>query len=80
MNAELLAAVKALPHNERVELIEKVWSSLDDDLECRLSAAQESELNRRLRELEQNPEATVSWDDVQKDGKTAIERIQRSRK
>ncbi|HUS34408.1 MAG TPA: addiction module protein [Verrucomicrobiae bacterium] len=80
MNAELLAAVKALPHDEKVQLIEKVWSSLDDDFECRLSSAQQAELNTRLRDLETNPRGTVAWEDVRREGAEVIERIQRSRK
>jgi putative addiction module component (TIGR02574 family) len=80
MNAELLAAVKALPHDEKVQLIEEVWSSLDDDLGCHLTAAQTTELQRRIRELEANPQATVAWDDVQKHSEATIQRVRDARK
>ena len=80
MNAELLAAVKALPHDEKVELIEEVWSSLDEDFASNLSPAQEDELQRRLRELEANPRATVAWAEVRDEGRTIIDRIRHARK
>jgi putative addiction module component (TIGR02574 family) len=80
MNAELLAAVKALPHDEKVELIEEVWSSLDEDFASDLSSVQEAELQRRLRELEANPRATVPWTEVREEGKAIIDRIRQARK
>jgi putative addiction module component (TIGR02574 family) len=80
MNAELLAAVKALPRDEKVELIEEVWSSLDDDFPCRLTPAQEQELQKRLKDLAANPNATVPWEDVRAEGRKLVERIRASHK
>jgi hypothetical protein len=45
MNAELLAAVKALPRDQKVELLGEVWASLDDSFDPPISSAQATELD-----------------------------------
>jgi putative addiction module component (TIGR02574 family) len=64
MDAELIAAVKALPRDEKVRLIGEVWASLDDSFEPPLTSAQAAELDRRLSFLRSNPNATASWEEV----------------
>lgn len=45
---------------ERLALIERIWDSLDPD-DVGLTHAQREELERRLDDLESNPDETVSW-------------------
>jgi putative addiction module component (TIGR02574 family) len=46
---------------ERIELISQLWDSLGDD-DLPMTAAQESELDRRLTTLEQDRREGISWE------------------
>ena len=50
---------------ERIQLVEDIWDSIaaaPGPLE--LTKAQEEELDRRLKELDANPELAVPWEEV----------------
>jgi putative addiction module component (TIGR02574 family) len=50
---------------ERIQLVEDIWDSIaavPEPLE--LTKAQEEELDKRLKELDANPELAVPWEEV----------------
>ncbi len=50
---------------ERLALVEELWDSIaQSGADVPLSAAQQTELDRRLAEHEANPDDVVSWEDV----------------
>jgi len=66
-SANLLAAALQLSDQERAELVEGLMDSLDSpDSNVDRMTEQEfaAELERRARELRQNPEAGIPWDQV----------------
>ena len=49
----------------RIELIGKIWDSIDDDKKpVMLSPAQGAELDRRLEEHRRNPDDAIPWEEV----------------
>jgi putative addiction module component (TIGR02574 family) len=80
MNTELINAIKALPRDEKVQLIGEVWESLDDSFDPPLSTVQKDELIRRVKQYADNPADTVSWDEVKQRGRQMLAEIERSRK
>lgn len=67
MNAELLRAAKQLDIAERVELVEAIWDSISIDAdagELPVSQAHRQILDERLAEVERNPGAGSTWDEV----------------
>lgn len=64
MNERLLAAAVELPVEERIELVEAIWDSISETEEPALTEAQRRELDRRLDDLEQNPETSRPWEEV----------------
>jgi putative addiction module component (TIGR02574 family) len=67
LRSTLLEEAEKLPVEERLELVEALWNSIgaDADLE-RLPVPQwhREELARRLADLDANPEAESSWEEV----------------
>jgi putative addiction module component (TIGR02574 family) len=57
--------VAALTPEERLELIEKLWDSLEET-HVPLSSQQQSELTRRLDDMAKNPNDQVTWEEVQR--------------
>lgn len=55
-----------LTPEERLELIEQLWTGLTPE-QVGLTPAQRVELERRLDDLERNPEEGVSWTDARRD-------------
>ena len=50
---------------ERIQLAEDLWDSIPEDgVDVPLTEAQKAELDRRLEDLERNPEAGESWEMV----------------
>ena len=61
----ILSEALALPVPERIALVEAIWESIAcSDEPVHLSAAQESELDRRLAEAKGNPSAGIPWETV----------------
>jgi putative addiction module component (TIGR02574 family) len=51
--------------DERLTLVEEIWDSIAaDSAAVPLTDAQRSELDRRIKEHEANPDDVVSWDKV----------------
>ena len=66
MNGLTLEDLKKLSVTDRLDLLEKIWDSLQDVPEAvPLTDAQREELDRRVEDLERNPDAVESWEAVQ---------------
>ncbi len=60
--------LRELPVEDRLQLVGELWDSIADDAAAlKLSPAQIAELNRRMDELEADPKAGRSWDEVRAD-------------
>jgi putative addiction module component (TIGR02574 family) len=49
---------------ERIQLAEDLWDSIPESADIRLTEAQKAELDRRLADLEQHPDAGEPWEVV----------------
>ena len=56
---------KKLTPEERLQLIEELWDSLSDE-DVPLTDAQRVELDKRLDDLEKNPDKVVPWEEVKR--------------
>jgi putative addiction module component (TIGR02574 family) len=65
MKQELVAEILRLPVKERMRLVEVIWESISAVPEALpLTEWQKEELDRRLAELEADPEAGVTLEEV----------------
>jgi len=65
MRQELVAEILALPVEERVRLVEAIWDSISAVPEALpLTDWQKQELDRRLEDLEKNPDAGSTLEEV----------------
>ena len=65
MNSTLLTEAAKLSVPERIDLVEAIWDSVASEIEALpLSEEHRLELDRRLADLEANPEAGSPWADV----------------
>jgi putative addiction module component (TIGR02574 family) len=67
MKSEILDQAQALSVPERIELVEAIWDTIPSDASLEalaLSDEHRAELDRRLADLEDNPEAGSSWAEV----------------
>jgi putative addiction module component (TIGR02574 family) len=55
-----------LPVNERIELVEALWDSIDNDTIGKQFSKQEieEELDKRIDQITKNPNSLISWEDV----------------
>ena len=57
-----LSELLQLPVEERLKLVEALWDSIAEFPEAlELSAAQKQELDRRLEDYQNDPEAGIPW-------------------
>lgn len=60
--------IKRLSVAERIRLVQEIWDSIAADRNAQpLSPAERQELERRLREYEQDPSGTKTWSEVRED-------------
>lgn len=65
MKQELVAEILALPVEDRVRLVEAIWDSISSVPEALpLAEWQKEELDRRLDDLEKNPDAGSTLEEV----------------
>ena len=65
MKTITLDEVLQLPVPERIRIVEAIWDSIADNPEAlELSDEQKAELDRRLEDLEKNPNAGSPWSEV----------------
>lgn len=63
----VLREVEAWPPEQRLRLLEEVWSGLiNEGLEPELTEAHKQELDRRIAAIEANPDDVITWEDVQR--------------
>jgi putative addiction module component (TIGR02574 family) len=64
MLSNILAALRRLPSQDRIELAMALWESLTDEereAEFVLTPEQEAEIDRRLEEHLANPGSAIPW-------------------
>ena len=65
MNQILVADILELPVKERIQLVEVIWESIAAFPQAlEVSPELKTELQARLADFEQNPEAGYSWGEV----------------
>jgi len=72
---ELLQQALALPEKERAELAGSLISSLDAVVDPDVDAAWQQEVARRLHEVQSGEVKTVAWEEVQRMGRTAGDKL-----
>jgi putative addiction module component (TIGR02574 family) len=85
MRANPLFDFSRLTAAERIELAQDLWDSLapeEIDAELPLDDEQRAELDRRLEDLERNPDSAIPWEQVRAElddqlGRAAEERKRR---
>lgn len=66
MNAtEIIEQAKLLPPEQRLDVARQIEDTVDDT-SLPLTAAQRTELDRRLDDIEKNPEDGVSWEHLKR--------------
>jgi putative addiction module component (TIGR02574 family) len=58
--------IEGLTIEEKAELLDEVWESLEADREL-LAEAQRTELDRRMARHEQSPSDVIPWEQVRAD-------------
>lgn len=55
-----------LPVDEKLELVEALWDSIDNDTLGKKFSKQEieEELDKRIDQITKNPKSLISWEDV----------------
>ncbi|MFY9823360.1 MAG: addiction module protein [Thermoanaerobaculia bacterium] len=65
MNKSLLAQAAKLSVPERIELAEAIWDTVASDPHAvPLPESHRAELDRRLQDLEDNPDSGAPWEEV----------------
>ncbi len=65
MNTQLLQQASALDIDEQIELVEAIWDGIvSRDAAPSLTAAQKTELDRRLADHLANPNDVIPWSEV----------------
>lgn len=61
---EALSELTALPVNDRLHIVESLWSSIESDTPVALSPGQRDEIDRRVKAHQENPGELLTWDQV----------------
>jgi putative addiction module component (TIGR02574 family) len=65
MKRSLLAEAAKLSVPKRIELVEAIWDTVAADLDkSPIPESHKAELDRRLADLEENPDAESPWEEV----------------
>ena len=77
--ADMMREIRGLSVDERIELADAIWDSVEEDREeedCDLTDSQKRELERRLEAYEANPDDVIPWETVRQklQAKTEAER------
>ena len=62
--ARTIDELRSVSVEDRLRVVEAVWDSLPEVAGMPVSPQQRAELNRRLDELESDPENLLTWDQV----------------
>ncbi len=60
------SAIFKLPVDQRLQLVEDLWDSIEADAPMGLSSELKDELARREAHYRAHPETALSWEDVRK--------------
>ena len=67
MQKTTLDELRRVSVEDRLQLLEDVWTSLDEEHDrLPIPKWQEEELDRRLKAFEENPDAGAPWEEVKK--------------
>ena len=69
---ELLQKALGLPESERAELAGNLIASLDTKADPDVDAAWQQEIARRAREVRSGEVETVSWEEVERKGRSLL--------
>ena len=59
------ADFQSLSVPERLSLIDAIWDSIDEEqLEVTLTDEQRAELDRRIADMDANPDSGLTWEEV----------------
>lgn len=59
------ADFQSLSVSDRLTLVEAIWDSIADEQECLpLTDEQRAELDRRIADMDANPNSGLTWDEV----------------
>jgi putative addiction module component (TIGR02574 family) len=65
--ASILSAIAKLSVEDQVALVQRIWDNIATSATpLRLTEAQRAELDRRLAELDANPNLAIPWEDVKR--------------
>jgi putative addiction module component (TIGR02574 family) len=65
MSPTLLAEAAKLSVSERIELVEAIWDTIaEETVSIPIPEAHKEELDRRLKDLAENPDAGSPWEEV----------------
>lgn len=64
MNTQLIQQASQLSMQEQLELVDALWDNISKSNFFSPTQAQKAELDRRLAELDANPEDVVAWSEV----------------
>jgi putative addiction module component (TIGR02574 family) len=60
-----LTAIKALPIDERLRIVEDIWDSIADDSDRpHVDDELRAELDRRIADMEANPDDVCTWEEI----------------
>jgi len=61
----VLSEVESWPIDDRIRLVQDVWDRLvDQGYEPELTEEMKAELDRRIEEMDRNPDSGVPWEEV----------------
>lgn len=64
--ATKLAELRSLPVGDRIQLVQAIWDSIAaDEVPAELSDAQKADLGRRLKDLDENPQNVLTWEQIE---------------
>ncbi len=62
-----LSEILRLPVSERIDVVQQIWDSVAADADAvPVKPEQREELDRRLKEHQENPDDVVEWNEVEK--------------
>jgi putative addiction module component (TIGR02574 family) len=64
--ATALTEITKLSVDDRLAIVGAIWDSIDDGARLELSDADRAELDRRLDQIDQNPDSGISWDELKR--------------
>lgn len=74
MDTKLIAQASQLSMQEQLELVDALWDNISKSNFFTPTQVQKAELDRRLAELDANPEDVVAWSDVKAEALSHIGR------